>query len=199
MVKVEQTCTLISVLLHLQKVMENVLTKVNEGTTDQKIKPIVNVRTFPDPTKIINDTAFYFKTEKNYHFVAVNEKTLRLEVQSVPVASKTKDTYTKYLSFSQRRQPEGSCPREEIDASLPMKKAIPTSPTSDLGTDKADSDRSKKSSISSSSGSSPSDAPSPGSSKFKFESATSDSGVDDGPKDSFQDKVASGPATLAAN
>lgn len=184
--------------------MENVLTKVNEGMTEQKIKPIVHVRTNPDPTKITNDTAFYFKTEKNYHFVAVNETTLRLEVKSVPVAKKTKDTYNKYLSFNARPQPEGRCPRslenhkEEVDTPHPMKKAIPTSPTSDLGTDKADSDRSKKSSICSSSGSTSSDAQSPGSGKFKFEGTASDSGVDDGPKD-LHDEAASGSATLVAN
>lgn len=175
--------------------------KVNKGKTDQKIKPIVIVRTDPNPKKIMNDTAFYFKTEKNYHFVAVNEKTLRLEVKSVPVSQKTEDSYMEYLSFGP--EPQDSCPRipeEQVDAPLHMKRAkraLSTSPMSDLGTDRADSDRSKKSSISSSCGS---DAPSPcGGGKLKFDQGmASDSGVDDGPKDRQDDSQDNGPATLVA-
>lgn len=114
----------------------------------------------------------------------MNEKTLRLEVQTVPVEKKTKDTYRNYLVFLRRIQ--DSCPRlpsfqEEVDAPPMKKRTISTSPMSDLGTDKADSDQSKKSSICSSCGSTPSDAPSPSDGKFKLESV--DSGVDDGPKD----------------
>ena len=158
---------------------------INEGRTDQKLKPVVNVRTFPGPTNTENDTAFYFKTEKNYHFVTVNEKTLRLEVKSIPVAKKTKYTYREYLSFGP--QPQKSCPRipeEAVDTARPTKTTIPTSPMSDLGTDKTDSERSKKSSTSSSCGSSPSDG------KFKFEGVARDSGVDVGSKD----EVDTGPA-----
>lgn len=156
--------------------------KVNAEKTEQKIKPIVNSRTFPGPTQTVNDTAFYFKTEKNYHFIAVNDKTLSLEIKTIPVGKKTKDTYRAYLSFGPRVQK--SCPRlpsEEVDAPS-MKSAIPTSPLSDLGTDKADSDRSKKSSVCSSCGSTPSDAPLPSGGKLRLEGV--DSGVDDGgPKD----------------
>lgn len=171
--------------------------KVNGGKADQKIKPVVSVRTYPGPTSTVNDTAFYFKTEKNYHFVTVNEKTLRLEVKSIPVAKKTKETYKNYLSFGP--QPQKSCPRipeeEAVDAARPMKKTVPTSPMSDLGTDKTGSDRSKKSSSSSSCGSSPSDAPSPCGGKFKLEGVAQDSGVDEGSKD----EVDTRQATLVAN
>lgn len=156
---------------------------VNAGKTEQKIKPIVTVRKFPDPTPgTENNTAFYFKTEKNYHFVTVNDKTLRLGIKSIPVGKKTKDSYRDYLSFGPHVQDK--CPplqsfKEEVDAPS-MKKAIPTSPTSDLGTEKADSDRSKKSSVCSSCDSPSSDVPSPSSGgKFKLEGM--DSGVDEGP------------------
>lgn len=163
--------------------------QTSESKMDQKIKPIVNVRKYPGPTKSVNNTAFYFKTEKNYHFVTVNEKTLHLEVKSISVGNKTNNSYTQYLSFGPEELDH--CPIDVqkkthqegfdcVDASTPTpvkKTAITTSPMSDIGTG-------SKKSTSSSSGSTPSSAaPSP-CDNFKFESAeASDSGVEEGPKD----------------
>jgi hypothetical protein len=180
--------------------MAEVLTHVNKGQTEQKIKPVVNVRQYPG-SQTFNNTAFYFKTEKNYHFVTVNETTLRLEVKTIPKSQKTQDTYTKYLTFGAKIQPQ--CPvnqLEETDGPRPVKTAISTSPTSDLGTEKTDSEWLKKSSTySSSSSSTPSDAPSPGTGdKFKFEGMASDSGVDDGMKD-LEEEPVTGPPRLGAN
>lgn len=195
----------------MQEVLETMLTEANKGTNnDRKIKPIVNVRQFPGDTGLSNNTAFYFKTEKNYHFVVVNEAALRLDVKTVPASKHNNSTYRDYLTFGPT--PLNDCPvscKEAVDGggsssdsadNTPKnevnKSAIVTSPMSDLGTNDSDnSENFKRSNVSfSSPDSTPSaDDFSPSAKKFTFERTEVDSGVDEGSKES-QDKVSTGPA-----
>ena len=169
------------------------LTKANQGTDDRKIKPIVNVRQFRGDAGLTNNTAFYFKTEKNYHFVTVNEETLHLDVKTVPASKHDNSTYRNYLTFgptplndcpaSQKVAVDGSESNENTPRTEVTKSAIVTSPMSDLGTNDSDNSENFKRSNMSSPDSTPSDF-SPPIGKFKFDKTAADSGVDEGSKES---------------
>ena len=176
------------------------------GGSGKKIKPIVNVRKFPG-TRSRNNTAFYFKTEKNYHFVVVNEKTLHLEVHMVPVARKTKETYRQYLSFGplQAEAAVGVDGTDHVDGGISpppvvKKTAIPASPLMSDGGGSDEQDTSKKLDDASSDHvattpsdkSTPSDTVTTPTDRFKqqqYDGVTSgDSGVEEGPKESNQEQ-----------
>ena len=97
--------------------MESVLKEMKSGRSEKKLKPIVNVRTYPHSEKF-NNTAFYFKTEKDYYFVCVEADGVHLGVKKVPVGDHTNLTYLQHLIFHPKTLDhcqEGESGMEEVD------------------------------------------------------------------------------------
>ena len=88
------------------------LIKQKSGASDRKIKPIVNVRHDIDVKGAnSNNTAFYFKTDKNYYFVTVMKDCIHLGVEKVAVSAHNDDTFKHYLTF--KPQELDKCPPME--------------------------------------------------------------------------------------
>lgn len=122
-------------LCFVQELMEQHLLEIKSGT--RKLKPIINVRSFSD-AKGVNNTAFYFKTEKDYYFVSLKEDKVHLGVKKVPASTHTNDSYRHYLVFGPRYL--NQCPSclEEVDGGSDrdpavQKSTIPTSPLDLVG------------------------------------------------------------------
>ena len=171
---------------------------MNSGDSERKIKPIVNVRHYLG-AKGMNNTAFYFKTDKNYYFVTVMKDHIHLGVEKVPKSARTDDTYVHYLTFAPT--PLDKCPpMEPTDTNRVVPccpKEFKRSAVSISNADQPDgkvteSAKSSASTPSSSSGSDP--AYSPASEKFQGQDgvASADSGVESEAK---EDENAPTPAS----
>lgn len=106
--------------------MESSLKELNQGS-DIKIKPIVNVKIYQG-TAGFNTTALYFKTEKNYYFVYVDESTLHLKAKKEPITNSKaqKNLYLKYLNFGPKIFTIGSSGGDEVDGSSVEKSSTTT-------------------------------------------------------------------------
>lgn len=93
--------------------------EIIEGKTDKKIDISVHVQTNPG-AKGVNNTAFYFKTKVNYHFIVVNNATEGLGVKTIAAKDVKTLTYLDYLSFDP--EPLDKCPDTLEDLlSIPVK------------------------------------------------------------------------------
>ena len=89
--------------------MKSQLNEMKKGG-DIKIKPIINSRSYPT-AQTPDNTTLYFKTDKNYYFLYVDEDALHLEVKTVPIENGKKIEYQHYLNFGPK--PMRQCPSYE--------------------------------------------------------------------------------------
>ncbi len=174
------------------------LIKGSSGSSDRKIKPIINVRHYIG-AKGKNNTAFYFKTDKNYYFVTVLKDQIHLGIEKVAVTAHNEATYTHYLTFAP--MPLENCPRLEppsaghvVDGSDgPNKSAVSATVEADDG--EVAPVKSSVSTPGSSTGSDPANSPSLV--KGHGVIASADSGVESEARDSQEDESATLTPTAA--